>query len=145
MEDDGKGEGKIAATITHDAIRVQQGDEGSPSSSGPFPPPTPNRHEVRSKLESFTKNLIDPQTGSNNREGQTEECLKELKELYTRQMVLRDKVTKNIENIKVAKERSGRVPFGMQIKVTPEVLGNNDMKFKHNSNRSREHIVLMYS
>jgi len=42
-------------------------------------------------------------------------------------MVLRDKATRNLDNIKFAKEKSGRVPAGMQ---TPKVLGNNNTKFQ---------------
>ena len=39
-------------------------------------------------------------------------------------------LSRNLNNINNAKEKTGRVPAGMQIKVTPEVLGCNEIKFQ---------------
>jgi len=41
-------------------------------------------------------------------------------------MRLRDNTTRNLEIIRYARNRSGRVPVEMQIMVKPEVPGNDD-------------------
>ena len=43
----------------------------------------------------------------------------ELREFYLKQMRMRDRAARQLRNIQYAKDRSGRVPTGMQIKVTP--------------------------
>ena len=55
----------------------------------------------------------------------------ELYNHYLKQMRIRDRATKNLENINKAREITGRVPVGMQIKVTPEVPASEDVIFKH--------------
>ena len=54
----------------------------------------------------------------------------ELRQFYLKQMKLRDRAARQLRNIRYAKERSGRVPIGMQIKVTPEVPGSEQFPFQ---------------
>jgi len=44
-------------------------------------------------------------------------------------MRLQDRAERHLSNIQLARDQSGRVPAGMQIKVKPEVPGNEDVNF----------------
>ena len=140
--------GRIALAILQNAHRPPNPGEGSSSSSA-LPASTNDStdndstdgdrttgtHDVddgnaRGVIESFMKQLINPNNTNSATNRNIELILKELGNFYTRQMVYRDKASRNLDNINHAKEKNGRVPVGMQIKVTPEVLGNNDVNFK---------------
>ena len=60
-----------------------------------------------------------------------EKAKTELKEFYIQQTRKRDRAKRNLDNINSAKEKTGRVPNGMQIKVVPEVPDNEQIIFKH--------------
>ena len=146
-----RGDDKITAAMYHNATRLHKMGEGSSSSSSSSSPATldssnennnddnttnndTNTTDVSQKarhtMECFTRQLINPKTTDKFEDKRVEQLLKELTDFYVRQIVLKDRATRNLDNINHAKERNGRVPVGMQIKVTPEVLGNNEVKFK---------------
>ena len=43
----------------------------------------------------------------------------------------RDRAERNLNNINATKQKTGRIPNGMQIKVVPEVPDNQQVIFKH--------------
>lgn len=69
----------------------------------------------------------------NNGNSKTSKVEKAKRDLYNylNQMKLRDRAQQNLDNIRYAKEKYGRVPGGMQIKVKPKVPANKDVVFCH--------------
>jgi len=153
-EEDDNGDKKIGAAMVHNAHHLHSAGEGSSSFSSSSSMPstsandstdrevehndtTTNKNDndmdqvkARSTIQCFMRQLINPNETNNPSNQKLEQILDELSQYYLRQMIYRDKAARNLNNINFAKERNGRVPVGMQIKVTPEVLGNSDVNFK---------------
>ena len=89
-------------------------------------PPEPTNDD----MTDFLKLYINNNTGSSHLK-RTEKAKKELREAFLQQTRKRDRAQRNLENIRSAIEKTGRVPNGMQIKVIPEVPDNGQIIFKH--------------
>ena len=80
-------------------------------------------------MATFLKRYIN-NTGSGDLR-KSEKAKKELNDVFLQQTRKRDRAQRNLENIRSAIEKTGRVPNGMQIKVTLEVPNNEKVIFKH--------------
>ena len=84
-----------------------------------------NKEAITNLLKQFINNK------GNDLTRETDRAKAELRELYIQQMRKRDRAERNLNNINAAKQKTGRVPNGMQIKVVPEVPDNEQVIFKH--------------
>jgi len=147
---DRNAQNKIAAAIHNNARGHAGSGQGSSSttssSSLPLEEATPPQTTESSSTESsITNNTPPAEVETNNNAIQLllkqllnltpEDSLGsrleiELREFYLKQMRMRNRAARQLRNIQYAKDRSGRVPTGMQIKVTPEVPGSEQVSFQ---------------
>ena len=106
-----------------DSLSIQSGQTPSVSDK--------NKLERRNAIGEFMRQFIDNRVRGNSKINKIDKAKQDLHQYYLNQMKLRDRAQRNLDNIRYSKDKYGRVPGGMQIKVKPEVPANEDVVFRH--------------
>ena len=106
-----------------DSLSIQSGQTPSVSDK--------NKLERRNAIGEFMRQFIDNRVRGNSKINKIDKAKQDLHQYYLNQVKLRDRAQRNLDNIRYSKDKYGRVPGGMQIKVKPEVPANEDVVFRH--------------
>jgi len=90
-----------------------------------------SQEDRRNNIEQFMIQFIqnkNPDTRSKKGDA-IGQAKRELYQLYLKQMKIKDRAQRQLGNIRFCREKNGRVPAGMRIKVKPEVQANEDIIF----------------
>ena len=92
-----------------DSLSIQSGQTPSVSDK--------NKLERRNAIGEFMRQFIDNRVRGNSKINKIDKAKQDLHQYYLNQMKLRDRAQRNLDNIRYSKDKYGRVPGGMQIKV----------------------------
>lgn len=120
IQEEGAGSSREATSPDPSEEEFQSGQEDT-SGSPPTAQETDKSLEAKRKIQEFVEQFV---SNSKQPSSEIDRALRDLQTGYLQIMRSRDHAQRNLENIRYARNRHGRVPRGMQIKITPECPGN---------------------